>query len=200
MTGRARPPGGGDPDDASGAGAPRRTGLDLARSALAAAKAEAKRRGSTGRTGRSVGGGPTAQPQTGVAGRRASVDQRSGAHPDDRDPQLLASSLERLLAERGWQTDAAVGSVMGRWRHIVGADLAAHSEPIAFDAGELLVQAESTAWATQLRLLTAPLRARLDEELGPGTVTSIKVVGPQPPSWKRGRLSVRGRGARDTYG
>ena len=200
MTGPTTPPGGGDPEDVSGAAASRRTGLDVARSALAAAKAEAKRRGSTGRAGRSAGGGGTAQPQTGVRGRRGSGDERSGAHPDDRDPQLLASSLERLLTERGWQADAAVGSVMGRWRQIVGADLAAHSEPIAFDAGELLVQAESTAWATQLRLLTASLRARLDEELGTGTVTSIKVVGPQAPSWKRGRLSVRGRGARDTYG
>jgi len=126
--------------------------------------------------------------------------QHSGAHPDDRDPQLLASSVERLLAERGWQTDVAVGAVMGRWADIVGVEVAAHSAPVSFDRGALVVQADTTAWATQLRLLAASIVRRLDDEVGPGTVTSVKVLAPQAPSWKRGRLHVRGRGARDTYG
>jgi predicted nucleic acid-binding Zn ribbon protein len=42
---------------------------------------------------------------------------------------------------------------------------------------------------------------RLNEELGHGTVTVIEVLGPNVPSWKKGRRSVRGgRGPRDTYG
>jgi predicted nucleic acid-binding Zn ribbon protein len=36
--------------------------------------------------------------------------------------------------------------------------------------------------------------------VGEGVVGHIEVLGPDAPSWKRGRLSVRGRGARDTYG
>jgi predicted nucleic acid-binding Zn ribbon protein len=110
--------------------------------------------------------------------------------------------VDRLLVERGWQGDAAVGGVMGRWAAVVGAEIAAHSEPVSFDAeaGELVVQAESTAWATELRLLAPVLLRRLAEELGDRTVTYVKVLGPRAPSWRRGRLSVRGRGARDTYG
>jgi predicted nucleic acid-binding Zn ribbon protein len=89
---------------------------------------------------------------------------------------------------------------MGRWASIVGREVAAHATPVSFDDGELVVQADSTAWATQIRLLAPTLLARLAEELGAGTVTAVVVRGPAAPSWKRGPRSVRGRGPRDTYG
>ena len=45
------------------------------------------------------------------------------------------------------------------------------------------------------------LVAKLNEQLGDGTVARVKVLGPDAPTWKKGRLSVRdGRGPRDTYG
>ena len=63
------------------------------------------------------------------------------------------------------------------------------------------MQTDSTAWATQMRLLAPTVVRRLNEELGDGTVTVIDVRGPTCPSWKRGPRSVRdGRGPRDTYG
>ena len=40
---------------------------------------------------------------------------------------------------------------------MVGAEIAKHSRPVKLEDGELTVEAESTAWATQLRLL-APAR------------------------------------------
>lgn len=191
----AGPAGRPGPDEPSVA----RRGLTIAREALAAAKAEARRRGLRAGAGRDTGGGPAVS-GSGWRSRRGAADQRSGAHPDERDPQLLTAALDRLLAERGWQTDAAVGGAMGRWAAIVGPELAAHCEPVSFDGGELVVRADSTAWATQLRLLVPVLLRRLNEDLGAGTVASVRVLGPGSPSWKRGRLSVRGRGPRDTYG
>ena len=178
---------------------PRRSGLDVARQALAAARAEAKRRGL------SPGRAPVVREDSGAPGerrrwRRISPEERSGAHPDDRDPQLLGSTLDRLVAERGWQTDKAVGDVMGRWPAIVGPEIAAHAVPVTFDGGELVLAADSTAWATQMRLLAPTLLARLADDLGAGVVTAVTVRGPSGPSWKRGPLSVRGRGPRDTYG
>jgi predicted nucleic acid-binding Zn ribbon protein len=181
-----------------------RSGLDVARQALAAARAEAKRRGLA--PGRLPAPDPRRDP--GAAGgdrsrvrwRRPVTDERSGAHPDDRDPQLLGPTLDRLVADQGWETDAAVGGVMGRWSEIVGAEVAAHAEPVSWSDGELVVQADSTAWATQIRLLAPTLLARLATELGAGAVRSVTVQGPSAPSWKKGLRSVRGRGPRDTYG
>ncbi len=63
------------------------------------------------------------------------------------------------------------------------------------------MQTDSTAWATQMRLLAPTVVRRLNEELGDGTVRVIDVRGPNVPIWKRGRRSTRdGRGPRDTYG
>jgi predicted nucleic acid-binding Zn ribbon protein len=64
----------------------------------------------------------------------------------------------------------------------------------------LVLVAESTAWATQLRLLAGRLQARLSAEVGSGVVTRIRVHGPSAPSWRRGPRRVAGRGPRDTYG
>jgi predicted nucleic acid-binding Zn ribbon protein len=125
----------------------------------------------------------------------------SGPDHDGRDPALLGDQLDRLLVDRGWTVDVAVGSVMGRWPDIVGPDIAAHVEPLTFVDGVLTVRADSTAWATQLRLLSSSLLARVEQEIGAGAVTELKVVGPSAPSWSRGgRRSPDSRGPRDTYG
>ncbi len=118
-----------------------------------------------------------------------------------RDPQLLGDQLDRFVAERGWAAEVAVGSVIGRWPSIVGPDVAAHSHPTDFVDGILTVRADSTAWATQLRLLESSLMARLAQDVGEGTVTELRIVGPSAPTWSRGlRRAQDGRGPRDTYG
>lgn len=133
--------------------------------------------------------------------RRPSAPTASGAHPDDRDPQLLDSTIGRLIADQGWGTDVRVHGVFSRWDHLVGREVALHCAPEAFADGKLTVRTDSTAWATQMRLLAPTVLRRLNEELGDGTVRVIDVLGPSGPSWKRGLRSVRdGRGPRDTYG
>ncbi len=147
-----------------------------------------------------------------AARRRRTETRSSGAHPDDRDPQTLDSTIGRLIAQQGWGTDVRVHGVFSRWDAIVGREVAQHARPVAFAredgatpeapaVGRLTVRTDSTAWATQMRLLAPTVVRRLNQELGDGTVTLIDVEGPNLPSWKRGRLSVRdGRGPRDTYG
>jgi predicted nucleic acid-binding Zn ribbon protein len=132
--------------------------------------------------------------------RRVQETQSSGAHPDDRDPQTLDASMARFVGEQGWQTELRVQGVFARWSALVGADVAEHAHPESFNDGRLVVRTDSTAWATQITLLTGDLLRRLNEVLGDATVTVIDVAGPRAPSWKRGRLRVKGRGPRDTYG
>ncbi len=166
----------------------REDGLDLARSiarGLAGARRTAKKR---------------TPPRPGQRMRRVEATT-SGAHPDDRDPQLLDSTIGRLIAEQGWGTDVRVHGVFSRWEHLVGRDVALHCTPEAYADGKLTVRTDSTAWATQMKLLAPTVLRRLNGELGDGTVTLIDVLGPTGPSWKRGLRSVRdGRGPRDTYG
>jgi len=171
--------------------APKKTselsGVDLARVALRAAKEQARARGDAAQQKKQA--------------RRGGL--RSGARADGRDPMALGAAINRLITERGWETPAAVGGVMGRWPQIVGADLARHCVPQRYDEDEhvLTVSCDSTAWATQLRLLAPTLVARLNADLGHCTVKLIKVLGPGGPVRSYGRLRAPGsRGPGDTYG
>ncbi|MEU3744946.1 MULTISPECIES: DUF721 domain-containing protein [Streptomyces] len=182
--------GAGAPEQPEGPRIPEASGVDLARVALRAAKEQAKARGAAAQQKKQArrGGG-----------------LRSGARADGRDPMALGAAINRLITERGWETPAAVGGVMGRWPQIVGEDLAKHCVPLKFDdepdARVLTVQCDSTAWATQLRLLAPRLVARLNEDLGHGTVRVIKVLGPGAPRRGYGPLRAPGSvGPGDTYG
>ena len=160
-------------------------GLDLARALTRA----------TARTS------PAARKRLRRRSQRGADTQVSGAHPDDRDPQLLGGSLDRLVAEQGWELELRVRAVFARWPELVGDNVAEHCTPESFADGRLVVRTDATAWATELRLLAPTVVRRLNEELGEGTVTTIEVLGPHLPTWKKGRRSTRdGRGPRDTYG
>jgi predicted nucleic acid-binding Zn ribbon protein len=134
-------------------------------------------------------------------GRRPKPGRASGAHPDERDPQPLDATVGRIVEDHGWDLNLRVQGVFARWSEIVGSEIAAHTTPESFADGKLVVRTDSTAWATQLKLLAPSVVRRLNEDLGHGTVTVIEILGPHGPSWKRGPRSVRdGRGPRDTYG
>lgn len=90
--------------------------------------------------------------------------------------------------------------MLGRWSSVVGEDIASHAVPTRLAEGVLSVSAESTAWATQLRLVQAQLLAKIAAAVGNGVVTSLKITGPSAPSWRKGPRHVSGRGPRDTYG
>ena len=121
-------------------------------------------------------------------------------HGSGRDPLGLSKVVGRLVAERGWTSPVAVGSVMAEWATLVGPDIAAHCTPESFTDTTLHVRCDSTAWATQLRLLSTSLLEKFRQELGEGVVTKIQVLGPAAPSWRKGGRTVNGRGPRDTYG
>ena len=171
----------------------------LAREALQRAKAESLAKGN--RPARPAGpgterpAGPPGSPALpGSPGRSGRRDRRD-------DPQPLTAAIEGLIGDQGWTLAAATGSVFGRWAEIVGPELAAHTTPESLTDGELTVAADSTAWATQLRLLAAQLVRRLNVELGDGSVQRVKVRGPVTAARRPGEWRVRGsRGPRDTYG
>lgn len=126
--------------------------------------------------------------------------QRSGAHPDDRDPQLVGDVLNHVIQERGWKRRIGLSTVLRRWPDLVGEANAEHSTPVNFANGVLTVDCDSTAWASAMRYTASQLVARLNSKLGEQTVLRVDFRGPKAPSWKKGPRSVDGRGPRDTYG
>lgn len=167
------------------------TGPQLARAVLDAAKARREAAARTRRRGAAAG-------DDGTQGAR--LRGYSGPGPDPRDPQPLGVVLAKLIKARGWEQPAAEATVFGSWERVVGPEVAQHSRPVKLENGELTVEARSTAWATQLRLLSGSLLQRIAREVGHNVVRKLHIHGPAAPSWSKGPRRIRGRGPRDTYG
>ncbi|MGA0913821.1 MAG: DUF721 domain-containing protein [Candidatus Nanopelagicaceae bacterium] len=117
------------------------------------------------------------------------------------DPLPLKQVLDDLIEGRQWNQLLAEGNLFALWAEIVGDEVAEHSEPITLLDGRLTIRASSTAWATQLTLLTPSLLEKITKTAPGVLVDELLVLGPTPPSWRRGLRTIKGsKGPRDTYG
>ena len=132
-------------------------------------------------------------------GEKVTSNREANSNPTD--PQLISDVLKNLIQDREWQSGIAEGNLFANWENIVGADIAEHTEPIAILEGVLTIRTSSTAWATQLNLISNDVLASLQASAPGALVEKLSIIGPQGPSWKRGIRTIRGaRGPRDTFG
>lgn len=90
----------------------------------------------------------------------------------------MADLVSKLVAGRGWGERMALGRLRDAWASVVGAEVAARSEPIRLLRGTLTVRAEGGSWAAELTLLSARLAERADAFLGGRPpVKQVKVQG-----------------------
>ncbi len=134
--------------------------------------------------------------------RRELVDDAPGSRPFDagRDPNSLASAVAGLVRDRGWSSTIAVSELFVGWSEAVGPAVADHAQPISIAEGQLVVQCDSTAWATQLGMMRSQILTHLAERFPEAGVERLRFLGPDVPTFKRGPRSVPGRGPRDTFG
>ena len=132
--------------------------------------------------------------------------KKAQEHPNEtpfspgRDPQGLDDVLTTLTTELGWKAPLAKSDLISDWPEIVGPDIAARTRVLGVNDATLSILCESTAWATQLRLMTTEVLTKLINAHPESGITAIRFQGPDAPSWKRGPKSIPGRGPRDTYG
>ncbi|MEO8095503.1 MAG: DciA family protein [Pseudolysinimonas sp.] len=149
---------------------------------------------------RSVFGDPTVRSADARRRKRAARDETSVPYGVGRDPRGIGDVLQNLTAEMGWESPIARADLIASWPQIVGPDTAAHSEPIAIEDGLLTVRCDSTSWAVELKRMGATITTRIGELHAAAGVESVRFLGPDAPSWKRGPRAIPGRGPRDTYG
>lgn len=143
-------------------GQPEPAGVDLARIALNAAKQRAKAQGAAT---------PRERRQQRTAARR-----RGG-----RDPLTLATALDRLTADRGWELPTAGGSILDQWPAIA-PELVGKVAAVRFDAETrtLHLRPASPAYGTQLRMFQRQMLARIADKTGGQTVRVLRVLPPGP--------------------
>lgn len=117
-----------------------------------------------------------------------------------RDPVSSSALFASLFRRHGWAGPIAQAQVIDGWARLAGERIAAHATPLHVDDGVLVVQCDSTAWATQLRSIRSTIVAKIAQELPDAGIDDLRVLNPGAPSWRRGPRSVPGRGPRDTYG
>ncbi len=91
------------------------------------------------------------------------------------DPSSIREVLEGLLQRLGVARPLEVADLMRRWPEVAGEPWAERSRPVALDGGELVVEVADGATASLLRYQTGMLLARLDERVGKGLVTAVRL-------------------------
>jgi predicted nucleic acid-binding Zn ribbon protein len=137
-----------------------KSGVDLARIALRAAMAQARKNG----------GHPakTRQPRPTTVVRR-----------DGREPLHLGAAIGALVTERAWELPAAGATLRERWATIT-PDLAGHVAAVSYDhnKGLLTVCPESPAWATKVRLEQTRIIAAANTAAGRTVVRALSILPP----------------------
>jgi len=136
------------------------------------------------------------------AKRRAESAKRAGSKPFDkgRDPIKANDSLDALLKQFSWESQLKEAELFAHWANIVGELNAQNTQPESLNKTTLVVRCKSTAWAAQMRIMSQPILEKISGLYPDLKIDTLKFLGPDAPSWKKGPLSVPGRGPRDTYG
>lgn len=164
--------------------------------------------------GKSLGDGlspasvPQRQPFNPRRRRKGSKPQQMKTRYDGRldrsyrDPGQFGDLVHREIHRNGWKRNFAVGALRDNWVSIVGENMAQHTTVVMYKEKErqLHIECDSTAWATNLRLMQTMILHTIAKKIGSDVVAELRIYGPRPPSWRKGRYHVPGRGPRDTYG
>jgi len=132
--------------------------------------------------------------------RRAPREETTTPYGLGREPRGIEDVLDALTTSMGWSSPLAKSELLVAWPDLIGADVAAHAEPVSVEDGLLTVRCDSTAWVQQLRSMRTVVLARIAERHPAAGIESVRFLGPDTPSWKRGPRAIPGRGPRDTYG
>ena len=98
------------------------------------------------------------------------------------DPQKLGLLLTELMDKRDWRQGIAEGTLFTEWVGIVGSEIASHATPVSLDDGLLTLQTTSTAWATQMKLISHQLLKTITQS-APGA--NKERQGPSRYLWMR---------------
>lgn len=157
------------------------SGIDLARQALIAAREAAKKNGAVRKK--------MPKRRTGTARRH-----------DGREPIGLGALFGNLVIDRAWEIPAAGGNILDQWPTIaasVSPHLAAHVEAMAFysETGQLDLRPDSSAYATQLRLVSSRIVTAANDAVGRQAVRVVRVLAVGQVSVPQPRQAVSGTAA-----
>ncbi len=95
--------------------------------------------------------------------------------PQSRRPVTIREALQTYLSRTGLERRLAQAQVVPEWPRLVGPPIAAVTEPESVTAdGTLFVRVATSAWMTELQLMTPEIMARLNAGRGAGRIKTIR--------------------------
>jgi predicted nucleic acid-binding Zn ribbon protein len=98
----------------------------------------------------------------------------------EQEPIPLRDALTSLGRDLGVPSPDVLTRVVALWRDVVGSVVAEHAQVRSVRDGVCTVTVDAPVWATQLRYLEQGVIERANALLGPGILTSVKVVVEAP--------------------
>ena len=96
-------------------------------------------------------------------------------NPRDKRPQPISAAITQFLEKAGIRDRVEQASVVPEWPTLVGAQIAAVTEPLSVTAdGVLFVAVRTHAWMSELSLLEPELLASLNRRGGRQAVRKIR--------------------------
>jgi len=89
-------------------------------------------------------------------------------------PEHIGVILEQLFHDREWEVHRQVSLLLLRWQELVGAQIAAQSQPEFLQDDVLQVRVENSVWLNHLRFLEEELRRKINEKLSPRTIKELR--------------------------
>ena len=95
--------------------------------------------------------------------------------PRGKRPERISVTISHFLERSGLKARVDQASVVPEWPHLVGAQIAAVTEPLSVTAdGVLFVAVRTHAWMSELSLLEPELLASLNRQEGRPAVKKIR--------------------------
>ncbi len=101
------------------------------------------------------------------------------------EPRPVSDALRRVRRDLGAPEPGAFERLRRRWPDLVGAALAAHSEPVGVREGRLRVVVDDPAWGGQFRYLHDALVGNLAEAFPDLAIREVSVTA-QPSGGRPG--------------
>ena len=96
---------------------------------------------------------------------------------DRRRPEKVGDVLASVLARAGLTERVAQAGVVPEWPALVGAQIAAVTEPVSLQRdGTLVVAVRSSTWMHELSLMEPELRRSLNADRSRPPITRIRLV------------------------
>ena len=88
----------------------------------------------------------------------------------------IADAISAYLAGEALEGLEGLAVIQRCWVEVVGAEAAAHLQPVKLRGGILVVAVDHAAWASQLGFLSAEIIRALAERIGPDLVRKLEAT------------------------